>query len=102
MVIGSKPIAARLMQSGTDIFGVANLAKPIIFRSVGKGWPILMLGPVCLRNPAGGAHDVRPTISSMAEAEAFAEAAQRAHKVLPVHLKVDTGMGRLGVPVSAA
>ena len=41
---GLKQIAALLMQSGTDIFGVANLAEAQAIRSVGKGWPILMLG----------------------------------------------------------
>src|SRR5207302_10015998 len=41
---GLKQIAALLMQSGTDIFGVANLAEAQAIRGVGKGWPILMLG----------------------------------------------------------
>src|SRR5512141_946565 len=44
---GLKPIAALLMQSGTDVFGVANLVEARTIRSVGKGWPILMLG-ACL------------------------------------------------------
>ena len=44
---GLKQIAALLMQSGTDIFGVANLAEARAIRSVGEGWPILMLG-ACL------------------------------------------------------
>lgn len=44
---GLKQIAALLMQSGTDIFGVANLAEAKAIRSIGQGWPILMLGP-CL------------------------------------------------------
>ena len=37
---GLKPIAGVLMQSGTDIFGVANLAEAQAIRSVGKGWPM--------------------------------------------------------------
>ena len=41
---GLKQIAALLMQSGTDVFGVANLTEALAIRSVGKGWPILMLG----------------------------------------------------------
>src|SRR6478672_740492 len=44
---GLKQIAALLMQSGTDVFGVANLAEARAIRSVGKGWPSLMLG-ACL------------------------------------------------------
>src|SRR6266404_6988060 len=41
---GLKQIAGLLMQSGTDVFGVANLAEAQAIRSVGQGWPILMLG----------------------------------------------------------
>ena len=44
---GLRQIAALLMQSGTDIFGVANLDEAHDIRAVGRGWPILMLG-ACL------------------------------------------------------
>lgn len=100
---GLKPIAALLMQSGTDIFGVANLTEARHIRAVGKGWPILMLG-ACLPDeiPLAVRDDVRPTLSSLPEAKAFHAAAARARKILAVHLKVDTGMGRLGVPLSDA
>jgi alanine racemase len=100
---GLKQIAALLMQSGTDIFGVANLAEAHAIRAVaaapgGGGWPILMLG-ACLPDEIEAAvrDEVRPTISSLAEARAFSTAATRLHRTVPVHLKVDTGMGRLGV-----
>jgi alanine racemase len=94
---GLKQIAALLMQSGTDIFGVASLAEAHAIRTVGKGWPILMLG-ACLPDEIETAvrDGVRPTISSIAEAEAFNHAAGRQRKTAAVHLKVDTGMGRLG------
>ena len=100
---GLKQIAALLMQSGTDIFGVANLAEAHTIRSVGKGWPILMLG-ACLPHEIEHAvrDEVRPTISSLAEAKAFSEAAKRLRRDVPVHVKVDTGMGRLGVETKQA
>ncbi len=95
---GLKQIAALLMQSGTDVFGVANLTEAHTIRSVGRGWPILMLG-ACLPDEVEVAvrDEVRPTISSLGEAKAFSEAAVRLGKNVPVHVKVDTGMGRLGV-----
>jgi alanine racemase len=95
---GLKPIATVLMQSGTDIFGVANLAEAQAIRSVGKGWPILMLG-ACLPHeiPAAVRDQVMPTISSIDEAEKFSTAAARFGQRLAVHVKVDTGMGRIGV-----
>ncbi len=100
---GLKPIAALLMQSGTDIFGVANLAEARAIRSVGEGWPILMLG-ACLPGEVEGAvrDQVMPTISSLEEAERFSAAATKLGKRAAVHVKVDTGMGRLGVRPEAA
>ena len=100
---GLKDIARLLMQSGTDIFGVANLAEAEAIRSVGKGWPILMLG-ACLPHEIEAAvrDDVMPTLSSLAEARSFSIAAVAHRKLVKVHLKVDTGMGRLGVPAEEA
>ena len=100
---GLKQIAALLMQSGTDIFGVANLAEAHAIRSVGKGWPVLMLG-ACLPDEVEHAlrDGVMPTISSLAEAKWFSRAATSLHKTVAVHLKVDTGMGRLGVAPAKA
>jgi alanine racemase len=100
---GLKQIAALLMQSGTDIFGVANLTEAQAIRSVGRGWPILMLG-ACLPHEVDLAvrDDVMPTISSFTEARAFDRAAARHRKRTLVHVKVDTGMGRLGVAAGEA
>ena len=94
---GLKPIAGLLMQSGTDIFGVANLIEAQAIRSVGKGWPILMLG-ACLPDEieAVVCDDIMPTISSVAEAEKFSAVATKANKTVLAHVKIDTGMGRLG------
>ena len=95
---GLRQIAALLMQSGTDIFGVANLTEAQAIRSVGKGWPILMLG-ACLPDEIETAvrDEVRPTLSSLVEAGVFSAAAVRLRRTVAVHVKVDTGMGRLGV-----
>ena len=100
---GLKQTAALLMQSGTDIFGVANLAEARTIRAVAQGWPILMLG-ACLPDEVDSAvrDEVRPTLSSFAEAKAFSDSAVRQRKTLPVHVKVDTGMGRLGIDAAQA
>lgn len=94
---GLKQIAALLMQSGADIFGVANLTEARAIRSVGKGWPILMLG-ACLPAEIDLAvrENVMATISSLDEARAFSRAAASRKRIASAHLKVDTGMGRLG------
>ena len=95
---GLKQIAALLMQSGTDIFGVANLAEARAIRSVGHGWPVLMLG-ACLPGEVETAvrEEVMPTISTLEEAKQFSATAVRLRKRVDAHVKMDTGMGRLGV-----
>ena len=100
---GLKQIAALLMQSGTDIFGVANLAEAHVIRNVGKGWPILMLG-ACLPDEVERAvqDNVMPTISMPAEAELFSKVATKLNVTVRAHIKVDTGMGRLGVAPAQA
>jgi len=80
-----------------DIFGVATLGEALGVRAVGAGWPILLLGsslPVEIEPTVR--HNIMPTISSLDEARRFQREAARQKKVLPVHVKVDTGMGRLG------
>ncbi len=100
---GLKQIAALLMQSGTDVFGVANLAEAQAIRSVGRGWPVLMLG-ACLPDEVDRAvrDDVMPTLSTLIEAKLFSAAAVRLKRTVNAHVKVDTGMGRLGVATGQA
>ncbi|MSR66307.1 MAG: alanine racemase [Pedosphaera sp.] len=95
---GLRQIASQLMQSGTDIFGVANLEEARAIRSVGRGWPILMLG-ACLPDEMERAvrDEIMPTISSLAEARQFSELGRKLNKTVVAHLKIDTGMGRLGL-----
>lgn len=95
---GLKQIAALLMQSGTDVFGVANLTEAQNIRMVGSGWPILMLG-ACLPSEMEIAvrDDVMVSVSSIEEAEQFSAAAVKQGKLGGLHIKIDTGMGRLGV-----
>lgn len=100
---GLKQIAGLLMQSGTDVFGVANLVEARTIRTVGEGWPVLMLG-ACLPEEVNQAvkDQVMVTVSSFAEAEAFSAAAVKLKKTARLHLKVDTGMGRLGCSADQA
>ena len=100
---GLKQIAAFLMQSGTNIFGVANLNEARDIRAVGRGWPILMLG-ACLPDEIEHAikDKVMPTVSSLAEAKSFSKIAKKMNRNVHAHLKIDTGMGRLGCTTDQA
>ena len=96
---GLRQIAALFMQSGTDIFGVANLNEARDIRAVGRGWPILMLG-ACLPDEVERAvkDNVMPTLSTENEARRFSRIAKKLKRIVNAHVKIDTGMGRLGVP----
>ncbi|MBO94851.1 MAG: alanine racemase [Opitutales bacterium] len=94
---GIHPTAARLMQSGVDLFAVANVREATEIREMGSGWPILVLGPLLPEEDETLAtHDLIATISSAEELDRLTEVAESSGKTLPIHLKIDTGMGRLG------
>ena len=99
---GLKQIAALLMQAGTDFFGVANLAEARAIRSVGHGWPVLMLG-ACLPEEVEPAiqDDVRPTISSPAEARAFSVAATQLRRTVSRWRDEHAGHGDLPATAGA-
>jgi alanine racemase len=95
---GLRRIAAHLMDHGTDVFGVANLAEARAIRGLGERCPILMLG-ACLPDEVEETirDSVMPTLSSVEEAGWFSAIAQKLGVTVPVQVKVDTGMGRLGM-----
>ena len=94
---GLPQIAGALMHGGVDIFGVATVTEALGVRAVGAGWPILMLGSsLPAEVETAVRHNIMPTISSLDEARRFQREAARQKKTLAVHVKVDTGMGRLG------
>lgn len=95
---GIHQTVARLMHAGIDMFAVANVSEAATIREIGSGWPILVLSPILAEEEAFVFdYDVTPTLSSIDEARRFEEAAKKRNKRLPVHLKIDTGMGRVGV-----
>lgn len=95
---GLGPMVRRLMQSGVDAFAVANVEEAAEIRHMGAGWPILVLSPLLPEEiPSLLEEDLIATISTFAEAERLHEAAARRNKNVRAHLKIDTGMGRLGV-----
>lgn len=94
---GLPQIAARLMHAGADLFAVANLAEAAALREVGPDSPILILSPILPQEDRHIADlDVAVTISSPEEVSRFAAVAHKSGRPLTVHLKIDTGMGRLG------
>lgn len=95
---GMVATVSRLMLAGADAFAVANLREAAEIQEIGGGWPILILSALLPEEvDRAVAQGVIPAISSSGECDRLAEAARRAGRSLTVHLKIDTGMGRLGV-----
>jgi alanine racemase len=95
---GLHQTAARLMHAGADLFAVANLAEAAALNEIGPGWPVLLLSALLPEEDRYVLdYDVAVTLSSAEEVARLNAAARSAGKRLSVHLKIDTGMGRLGV-----
>lgn len=101
---GAPAVARTALQNGCDQLAVANMAEALELRKCGIDAPILILSCVP-KDAIPIAIDLNFSLSvfDMAFAEQCLSSARRAGAKLKVHLKVDTGMGRLGVlPQSAA
>lgn len=94
---GMAEVSRTLYREGVRFFGVATLAEAESLRRVCPGAKILVLGSFSAgqvgRYAAGG---IRPTVSSLEDLRAI-ERGVRGKSRFPVHVKIDTGMGRLGV-----
>jgi alanine racemase len=95
---GIHQAAARLMHAGADLFAVANVTEAAALRELGPGWPILILSPLLpSEDDALAQGDLAATVSSSEEVKRFDQLGRASGKIIPVHLKIDTGMGRTGV-----
>jgi alanine racemase len=95
---GATAVARTALRAGAAWCGVATLAEGVALRESGITAPILVMGytPAPLAADAL-AHDLRLTVYDRGVAEGLARAAAAAEKPCRVHVKIDTGMGRLGV-----
>jgi alanine racemase len=89
---------APYLEPFVDYFGVALLEEGIHLRELGVRKPILVAGGVLPEQiPAFIEHDLILTASSPELLDSAEAAAEAAGKKLTVHLKIDTGMERVGV-----
>jgi len=96
---GMIPVARTLLAAGADWLGVARAVEALDLRQEAITAPILVLGYVDpVECPALAAAGVHVTVYDRPAAEEFSRVAQREGKTLEIHIKVDTGMGRLGLP----
>ena len=85
---------AETLADDVQLFGVANVEEALALRQARLAHPIIILGPALAEERATIVeHAFVPTVSSFDEADAFGRIGRVA-----VNFKVDTGMGRMGVP----
>ena len=94
---GAPAVARKLQELGCDMLAVACLSEAEELRAAGVTLPVLCLG----KTPAEYAGellraDVTQTVEDLETGRALSDAALAAGRKLRVHVKLDTGMGRLG------
>ncbi len=95
---GAVKVARTALNNGAAMLGVASLNEALPLRSAGIAAPILILGytpPWQARELVR--HDVTATVFDLDVAHALSRAAGELKGRLRVHVKVDSGMGRLGL-----
>ncbi len=100
---GLIPVARKFVDLGVDFFGVAFLEEAVLLRQSGIEAPILVLGGLFgyqVKHFLDYHIDI--TASSLHKAQQISEEASRLGRMARVHLKIDTGMNRIGVRVTNA
>lgn len=94
---GAVAIAEMVLENGADFLAVARISEAVELREGGINAPVLLLGDVEVDQVSYlGRRDIRACITSLESARLLSRAAVESSVALKVHLKIDTGMGRLG------
>lgn len=94
---GVLPVARELSKLGVDFFGVGSIEEAIVLREHGFKEPILVLSAILpFFAKTILQYKITPTVADTELARVLDREAARHNKKIPIHIKVDTGMGRLG------
>ena len=95
---GAIEVARCALQNGAEVLGVARIEEGIQIREAGIEVPILIFGYTLPELTADLLeYDLTQTVYTCASAQALSQTATSLKKKIKIHLKVDTGMGRLGL-----
>lgn len=91
-------VAPLLLQNGASFLAVARLDEGVELRKANIKAPILILGLTLKEEmPSLLLYDLTPTVCDMERVVFLSQLAIKENKVAKVHIKVDTGLGRIGV-----
>ena len=100
---GAPAVAREAVDAGAAALGVATADEGVQLRRAGMGGPILLLGYTSPEEAdAAVAHDLSVTVFQTEVARALSRAASRAGRRAKIHIKIDTGMGRIGITPNEA
>lgn len=95
---GAVPVARAALRGGASMLAVALPEEGHALRKAGIGAPVLVMGPTVLAGAALCAREeLAVTAYDEAALRALSDAGTKAGKPIRVHLKVDTGMSRIGI-----
>jgi alanine racemase len=95
---GAVEVARVALQAGASWLGVAMPEEGIALRKAGLTAPILVFAPLQAEQAAVFLeHDLTPTVCGLEPVVALARLAVKQRRTAVVHVKIDTGMGRVGV-----
>jgi len=95
---GAVAVSRQAIDAGADALGVARLGEALELRNAGISEPILILGHTPPELAAKLIlHDLIQSVFSYQNAVALAKSARKLGGRIRVHVKIDTGMGRLGI-----
>lgn len=94
---GAPQVGLALEQAGARMLACADIEEGIVLRQAGVRIPILVFGALSVSDLDGiFEHDLTPTVSTPSAARALQAIAASRGRGLHCHLKIDTGMNRLG------
>ncbi len=93
---GSEEVAHLLERNGVDYLAVAFVDEGITLRLAGIKTPIMVLNPDMTSLVDLFRYDLEPEIYSLDQLKKVSEFSLQSKDVLPIHIKLDTGMHRLG------
>jgi alanine racemase len=94
---GAAQVGLALEEAGAAMLACADIEEGIVLREAGVRAPILVFGALSVSDLDGlFTHQLTPTISTPSAASAVEAAAVRHQRRVGCHLKIDTGMNRLG------
>jgi alanine racemase len=94
---GAPRVALALEQAGATMLACADIEEGIVLREAGVRVPVLVFGALSVSDLDGlFQYSLTPTISTPGAAKAVHAAAMKRRSTIGYHLKIDTGMNRLG------